>query len=125
MINIVCPSRYKINSRSIKQTVTEVLIEQKQPTRAVLNVVFIGTRKMREIAKTYKHENVALPVLAFAYKELDMSGENFLGEIFLCYPQVILLAAERGKMADEMINRMVEHGLKNIIEDKSTPVVMS
>jgi ssRNA-specific RNase YbeY (16S rRNA maturation enzyme) len=125
MINIVCPSRYKINSRSIKQTVTEVLIAQKQPTRAVLNVVFIGTRKMREIAKTYKHENVALPVLAFAYKELDLSGENFLGEIFLCYPQVILLAAERGKMADEMINRMVEHGLKNIIEDKSTPVVMS
>ena len=121
MINIVCPSRYKINSRSIKQTVTEVLIAQKQPTRATLNIVFIGTRKMREIAKTYKHENVALPVLAFAYKELDMAGENFLGEIFLCYPQVILLAAERSKMADEMINRMVEHGLRNIIEDKSTP----
>jgi ssRNA-specific RNase YbeY (16S rRNA maturation enzyme) len=125
MINIVCPSRYKINSRSIKQTITETLIEQKQPTRAVLNVVFVGTRKMRGIAKTYKHENVALPVLAFAYKELDLSGENFLGEIFLCYPQVVLLAAERSKRTDDMINLMVEHGLMNIIKDESTPVIMT
>ena len=41
-----------------------------------------------------------------------------LGEIFLCYPQVILLATERSKRSNEMINRMVEHGLKNILEDK-------
>jgi len=71
----------------------------------------VGTRKMRDIAKSYKHENEALPVLAFPYKE-----EELLGEIFICYPQIILMAAERNKSVDDTIIQMVIHGIENLIK---------
>lgn len=122
MLNLVCPTRYSINKNAIKQRVAEMYAEKHVNPKVTLNIVFIGTRKMREIAKAYKHEDEPLPVLAFPYRDIDMEGEQLLGEIFLCYPMVILLAAERSKKVDEMIARLIEHGLDNILNDKSTPL---
>jgi rRNA maturation RNase YbeY len=79
-------------------------------------VVFVGKNKMRQIAATYKHEDVALPVLAFPYSTHQDVGEPLLGEIFLCYPQVVLLAAERNKRLDPMIDELIIHGLKNLLK---------
>jgi probable rRNA maturation factor len=123
MINIVCPSRYKLHKKELKKFVLAMLVEKNISTRQTLNIVFVGTRKMRDISSTYKHEDVALPVLAFPYNEIDMSGEQMLGEIILCYPQVVLLAAERGRKVDDMIQKLTAHGLNNIIRDMSTPEI--
>lgn len=80
---------------------------------STLNIVFIGKRKMRSIALEYKKEDEALPVLAFPYKEKN--DDNLIGEIFLCYPQLVLMAAHRNRTVEEIIREMVEHGLKNVI----------
>jgi rRNA maturation RNase YbeY len=117
MVTIVCPSRYQLNRKELKQFVVDLMVKKQISTRSTINIVFIGTRKMREIANTYKNEDVALPVLAFPYKELDLSGEQMFGEVVLCYPQVVLLAAERGKKVDDMIKRLVEHGIDNILRN--------
>lgn len=85
------------------------------PYETALNVVFVGKRKMREIANTYKNEDVALPVLSFAYKEQVGEQENLLGEVIICYPQAVLLAAERGKAVDQMLNALIVHGIENIM----------
>lgn len=122
MLNLVCPTRYGVNKKSIREGVSQMYAVKHINSKLTLNIVFIGTRKMREIAKTYKHEDLPLPVLAFPYKDVDTEGEQLLGEIFLCYPMVVLLAAERSKMVDDMILRLVEHGLDNIIQDQSTPL---
>ena len=124
MINIVCPSRYKLDKKGLKDFTVSLLTKKHVNLRATVNLVFIGTRKMKDIARTYKNEDVALPVLAFPYKEIDLSGEQMLGEVMLCYPQIVLLAAERGKKVDDMIQRLVEHGINNIIGDTSTPVTL-
>jgi ssRNA-specific RNase YbeY (16S rRNA maturation enzyme) len=86
------------------------------PNKAVLNIVFIGRRKMREIANTYKHEDVALPVLAFPYKGEQIGEEELFGEVVLCYPQVVLLAAEREKKLDDMMEQLLDHGIKNLLK---------
>jgi len=78
-----------------------------------LNIAFVGKIKMRQIASTYKHEDVALPVLAFPYFE-NQDGEPFMGEIVICYPQAVLLAAERNKTVDDMLSWLLEHALKNL-----------
>ncbi|MCX7996921.1 MAG: rRNA maturation RNase YbeY [Patescibacteria group bacterium] len=122
MITIVCPSRYALDKKAIRKRVSALMFEKQINTRSILNIIFVGTRKMREIARAYKHEDEALPVLAFPYKDIDLAGDQLLGEIFLCYPQVILLAAERSKKVDDMIFRLIEHGLNNILQDTSTPV---
>lgn len=122
MINIVCPSRYKISKKRLKSFTENLLMEQHVSGRAILNIAFVGTRKMKEIANTYKHEDEPLPVLAFPYKDFDMDGEQLFGEVILCYPMCVLLAAERGKKVDDMIERLVEHGVNNIVKDTSTPL---
>ena len=122
MLNIVCPARYVFDKKTIRDAVDKMYSTKEINLKQILNIVFVGTRKMRAIANTYKKEDEALPVLAFAYRDIDMEGEQLLGEIFLCYPQVVLLAAERNKKVDTMIIRLIEHGLDNILADKSTPL---
>jgi rRNA maturation RNase YbeY len=80
-----------------------------------VTIIFVGKNKMRSIASTYKHEDVALPVLAFPYRDDPDMGEALLGEIFLCYPQVVLLAAERNKRLDALIDELIVHGMKNLL----------
>lgn len=112
MITIVSPSRYKIEKRILRKKIEAMLAGAGLDTKTDLNLVFVGKRKMREIASQYKKEDVALPVLSFPYKD----EETLLGEIFICYPQVILLAAEREKKVDDMILKMVEHGFENLLK---------
>jgi len=87
------------------------------PTSAVLNIVFVGKKKMKTVSKKYKQENVALPVLSFSYLEESKTSkaDNVLGEIFICYPQAVLLAAEKDKKVDNIILQLLKHGIDNIL----------
>lgn len=82
----------------------------------IVNLAFIGRNKMKHLAENYKKEPIALPVLSFFYNEKH-EGKILLGEIFICYPQAVLLAAERNKRVDEVIDNLVVHGLTNLVEN--------
>ncbi len=112
MITIVTSSRYKLNKKEIQRRAMTFLQSYTTDSTAMVNIVFVGKRKMTEIANEYKHENVALPVLTFPYHE--KAAEKLLGEIFICYPQAVLLAAERGKKVDQILIQLVEHGMSNL-----------
>ena len=77
---------------------------------AVLNVVFVGRNKMRELAARYKSEDEALPVLTFPIQE-KIEDESLLGEIVICYPTAVLMAAEKEKPVDKIIKFLIEHAL--------------
>jgi len=98
------------------------------PDSAVINIVFVGRNKMKAIAAKYAHEKEALPVLSFSYHDLNLtpgveerSGktpgvEKLMGEIFICYPQAIILAAEKDKKVDDIIIFLIKHGIENIMQ---------
>lgn len=115
MINVVSSSRYKVSRKLIKTAAEEFLAKNGLGNQYDLNLVFIGRNKMKQIASKYKNENLALPVLSFPYKKDVSENQKLLGEIFICYPQAVLLAAQRNKKVDEMINRLIEHGIKNLL----------
>lgn len=114
MVNVVCPTRYKINRRLIKLTINEFLLKLGIPAHFQLNIIFVGRNKMKTVAKKYKDEKIALPVLSFAY---DQDKDNLFGEIFICYPQAVLLAAERNKKVDYIIENLIKHGIENILKN--------
>jgi len=116
MINIVSSSRYKVERKKIRQYLEGVLIENGFSSDYIVNLVFIGRNKMRQISSKYKNENVALPVLAFPYKGEIIEGEKVIGEIIICYPQAVLLAAERNKRVNEIINQLSKHGFNNLLK---------
>jgi rRNA maturation RNase YbeY len=116
MINIVSSSRYKINRKKIKIFVQDVFEKEQINLNNSLNVVFVGKNKMKVYTMKYKNEKETLPVLSFKYNEDVGENEILLGEIVICFPLVILLAAERNKRVDEMINELVKHGIKNLLK---------
>lgn len=116
MIRIITSSRYIVDRKRVRVFVESFFQKHSIDLSHSLNIVFVGKTKMRSIASTYKHEDVALPVLAFPYRNDAGMGEHLLGEIFLCYPQVVLLAAERGKRLNVLIDELIEHGIKNLLK---------
>src|SRR5262245_23973387 len=112
MVVIVAPSRYKVGKRNLQKQVVVLMANYGISKETEVNVAFVGKRKMTEIATKYKNEPVALPVLSFTYNEQSDGEKKLLGEIVLCYPQVILLAAEREKKVDAMVLQLIEHGLQ-------------
>lgn len=115
MINFFSSSRYKINKPALNDFAEIALQKYHNFRSSNLNIAFVGRRKMKQLAKEYKNEDSVLPVLSFSYMA-DPVGktENLLGEIVICYPQAILLAAERNKKVDIMIKQLIEHGVSNI-----------
>lgn len=113
MIQLITPSRYKINRKELKKTVSQILLEKGVNESQTLNIIFIGRTKMKQVSSAYKDENVALPVLSFPYNE-QINGQRLIGEIFICYPQAVLLAAQKNKRVDAMITQLVEHGIENL-----------
>ena len=116
MINITSSSRYKINRQKIKAFVQSVFEKEPINSDHSLNVVFVGKNKMKVFTKKYKNEKETLPVLSFKYNEDVGENEVLLGEVVICYPLVILLAAERNKRVDEIINELVKHGIANLLK---------
>lgn len=126
MIHIITSSRYRINRKRIVAYIEGLLKTFDVGSDMHLNCIFVGKTKMKSIASRYKKENVALPVLSFSYKDEPFHGElvqgepthddRLLGEVFLCYPQVVLLAAERNKKVEDMIDAMIKHGVENLLK---------
>ena len=116
MIHIITSSRYKINRKRIVAYIEELLRTYEVGNDFHLNCIFVGKTKMKSIALRYKKEDVALPVLSFSYKDEPIHDDRLLGEVFLCYPQVVLLAAERNKKVEDMIDTMIKHGIENLLK---------
>lgn len=112
MINIITSSRYRMDRKKIKDVLRQYLIDKEASGEFILNIVFVGRNKMRLITKKYKQENQALPVLSFSYNK----DAPPVGEVFVCYPLAILLAAERNKKVDDTIINLVKHGVDNLIK---------
>ena len=116
MINIVTSSRYKINRQKIKLFVENIFEKEQLVSQFSLNIIFVGKNKMKSFTERYKNEKETLPVLSFPYNEKVGDEEILLGEVVICYPLVILLAAERNKRVDEIINELVKHGIDNLLK---------
>lgn len=118
MVMIFSDSRYKIDRGAIQNQSKLVFKKAGFSDMDILNIIFVGSRKMRQIALDYKKEKTVHPILSFAYpddaQKAMVEKEKVVGEIFICYPQAVLLAAEREKRVDVVIHQLIEHGVKTI-----------
>lgn len=117
MINIVSSSRYRVNKKRLKSLIVDFLSEKEISNDWTVNIIFTGKTKMKLITQEYKHEKDTLPVLSFPYNETSVDNEKTLGEVFICYPLAVLLAAERNKKVEEMIIWLIKHGIENLLKN--------
>lgn len=110
MIHVFTSSRYKVRKQDIVFNAMDYLQRRRYQNEGFINIIFVGRRRMKQVALQYLNKNIAKPVLSFKF---GPDHETF-GEIFLCYPQVVLLAAEKNKTVDAMIESLVQHGIDNL-----------
>lgn len=106
--------RYKIERKTIQRETHDLLQKEGVEETAILNIVFVGMRKMRQLVKTYKKEDGVLPVLSFSYNG-TAEEDHLIGEVVICYPQAVLLAVEREKRVDKVITELIEHSINIIV----------
>jgi len=116
MINVISSSRYKLDRSRIRKLVSDILVAKGISETIIVNLIFVGRNKMKKLSETYKKESETLPVLSFTYDEKNKDEEVLLGEIVICYPQTVLLAAERNRRVEETIMTLIKHGIDNLLK---------
>ncbi len=141
MINIYESARFKLKKKWLMSTIQSYLDQRGVSPDLLINFIFVGRRKMLHIATTYKHDPVALPVLCFPYitnkrmifapdtpienqvatfqsAESMAINDKLLGEVFICFPQAVLLAAEKSKKVNDMMIFLIHHAIDNLLLGK-------
>lgn len=111
MVTILTSSRYKIDKKALR-SFFDSISSKHDIAEKVIHLVFVGKNKMRSVALKYKNEDTALPVLSFRY---DIKKPDLFGEIVICYPQAVLLAAQRNRTVERMFEELIEHAVKNLV----------
>lgn len=78
-----------------------------------LNIV--GDYLITKLNKNYRGINKKTDVLAFAWQEDKKIKSSFLGQIYICYPQIIRQAKYYGITPAEEMGRMIIHGLLHLL----------
>ena len=116
---IFVESRYKVNRKRIKSTVSFVIEDQGVKSFLEVSIAIVGDRKMKDLNKKYRQKDSTTNILSFPLAE----GENTylpegivrLGDIVISYPQVIREAAREEILVDDKIETLVSHGMLHLL----------
>lgn len=91
-----------------------------------VSIAVVGERKMRTLNRKYHEIDAPTDVLSFPYLDTDSNpeGEMFveppgepkvLGDIVVAYPVAVRQAGKKGKLVDDEIDFLIEHGLQHLL----------
>ncbi|PWU23852.1 rRNA maturation RNase YbeY [Candidatus Cerribacteria bacterium 'Amazon FNV 2010 28 9'] len=131
-------SRYPVDRKKIRSFVQEFL-HSHGVDDAVINISIVGERKITELNEKYLHHEGVTDVLSFPQYEKgsDVDYEStldpipqkndeqpfvnasdsprHLGDVVVCFPEVVRQAMKRGKMVDDHICFLIEHSLQHLL----------
>ena len=118
-IPIFVESRYRVNRKRIKKTISKVLTEHEIKGPVEVSVAVVGDRKMRALSKKYKGEDKTRNILSFSLSEGESTylGKDMLrlGDIVISYPQVIRDASSEEVLVDDKIDELAQHGTLHLL----------
>src|SRR4030066_1574957 len=116
-------TNYPVRASIIKEKLTEFLKKKGIVSDSVVSVVLIGKKKMTNISKKYLGKEESHNVLSFTESETNILSKKKhtdfvyppdemlnLGEILICYPEVFEEAKKEGKLIEDKVYELVEHG---------------
>lgn len=131
-VRIHTDSRYPVNREVIKRAIFAVFKKNDADNlNGEVSVAVVGLRKMRWLCQKYKTSDQIHDVLAFGFLNLsdssdrDIAGSRgfisppdgilHLGDIVICWPQVLVAAREDNVMVDHMIANLAGHGAEHLL----------
>ena len=114
---------YKTIRASIPKKVINDIVKMffkvlRVPKSKEVSIVIISDQKMRKMNKMYRGEDCITDVLSFSEGDASVrvpGNSNFLGEIFISYPQVRRQAKENKNSIIEEISILLIHGLAHLM----------
>lgn len=116
-------THFPVDRKKIKESVARAL-ETKVNSNAEVSISIIGDRRMRELNRTYRKLDKTTDVLSFPLNDPAYTDSQFvdppdnvlhLGDIIVSYPQAVEEATEENTLVDDMIIRLVLHGLDHLL----------
>ncbi len=80
-----------------------------------VEIVVINDKEMQKINFCYRGKNKTTDVLSFAFQEDKNIKTDFLGQIFISYPQIKSQAKKYKVSEKEEFIRMLVHGLLHLV----------
>lgn len=119
-VPIFVESRYKVNRKRIKSTVSTLLDKNEVNGQIEVSIAIVGDRKMRALSKKYKGEDKTRNILSFSLAEGELTvmpkaDTLMLGDIVLSYPEVIREASRDEVLVDDKVDELVVHGLEHLL----------
>lgn len=124
-VHIKADGKYPVDRKMIRERVVSVLEEKRITGGVQVSVWIVGDRKMTYYNENFKKHKGTTDVLSFPYSNMDpenltpgfvMAPEFglILGDIIVSYPEAQRRAMKRGKLVDEVVCFLVEHGVRHL-----------
>ena len=125
-ISMLVGSRYPVNRKAIRACVEQVLAKHKV-TDTEVSISVVGTRRMIWLNENLMKHQGATDVLSFPQHDPEQPDKEFilkvedstrvlhLGDIVLCFPEAVNEARKLGRMVDDQVCFLVEHGLMHLL----------
>lgn len=118
-------SRYPASRNIIRKSIVDTLARDHLENHQIeVSVAVVGSRKMQELAHSFLGDREGHAVLAFPFEEVAAGGEarrhgfvNFpdgtlrLGEIILCWPELVTCAGNDNVTVDREIYKLTSHAV--------------
>lgn len=126
MVNVLISTdtRYPVNRKVIRKAVGDVFKKNKiENLNSEISVAVVGGRKMKDLSRQYLEDDKDHEVLSFALEEVG-EKEAFinppdevlrLGDVILCWPEVLSMAASDDVMVDEEVYKLTCHGVEHLL----------
>jgi len=126
MINVLIATdtRYPVNRKVIRRAVDDVFKKHKiGGIESEISVAVVGARKMKDLSIKYLKDSDRHDVLTFALEEVSQEAAFVnppddvlrLGDVVLCWPQVLEAAAKEDIMVDDEVYFLTSHGVEHLL----------
>jgi len=124
LILIKSESRFPVDRKRIKKKIEKTLVNYGVFSVAEVSIAFVGPQKMRQLNRDFRRTDEVTSVLSFSQIERGKQEDQLiaspdgvlrLGDVIVCYEEAQKRADEGGKMVDEEVDFLVEHGLLHLL----------
>jgi len=125
-VDIASDTRYPIDRKTVRRAIVDALRKNKSDVGDVeVSVAVVGRRKMKVLTDNYLKDGKTHEILSFPFEDVNSgSGEGFvnhpdgvlrLGDIILCWPEVVLAASRDEMMVDDEVYFLTTHGVDHLL----------
>lgn len=128
MVNVLITtdSRYPVNRKVVRKAVLDTFARHEiEESNAEISIVIVGERKMKDLSTKYLGDDQKHEILTFAIEEIDAKvGSGFikspdgilrLGDVVLCWPQVLQTASNDDVLVNDKVYALVCHGVEHLL----------